>query len=352
MLPDRIEHKWIEAFARTFAICKVKAGDAVAILSETGSRALNVRLSELALLRLGARPFHVVMPSPPQNTAVPIRSTGASLALADHPGALAALRASEIVVDVTIEGLIHAKETASILASGCRILYISDEHPDVLERLGADPAMKAKLHRSIAALQQARVMHVSSPAGTDLSVNVEGAHIGGGWGAIDEPGRLGHWPGGLLAYYPLADRVNGTVVLAPGDVNLTFKRYVESPVTLRIERDRIVEILGDGLDAQLMRSQFAAWNDGNAYCTAHLGWGLNAAARWDAMVMYDLGDHNGTEQRAFEGNFLFSTGANRFANRFTQGHFDIPMRGCTIRLDDRYVVRDGTLEPAFARMDS
>ena len=49
--------------------------------------------------------------------------------------------------------------------------------------------------------------------------------------------------------------------------------------------------------------------------------------------MYDRRDTNGTELRAFAGNFLFSTGANEFAGRFTEGHFDIPVRNCTIALD-------------------
>ena len=55
MLADRIEGKWIDAFCEMFERCAVKRGDTAAILSETQSRALNVHLAELALLRLGAR---------------------------------------------------------------------------------------------------------------------------------------------------------------------------------------------------------------------------------------------------------------------------------------------------------
>ena len=62
MLRDRIEGKWIELFARVFELCKVIDGEPVAILSETQSRPLNVNLAELALLRVGARPFHVWPP--------------------------------------------------------------------------------------------------------------------------------------------------------------------------------------------------------------------------------------------------------------------------------------------------
>ena len=64
MLADRIEAKWIDAFCEIFERCAVKPGDTAAILSETQSRALNVHLAELALLRMGARPFHIVVPTP------------------------------------------------------------------------------------------------------------------------------------------------------------------------------------------------------------------------------------------------------------------------------------------------
>ena len=78
---DRIEGKWIDAFCEVFERCAVKRGDTAAILSETQSRALNVHLAELALLRLGARPFHVVVPTPRNPHPVPVRSTGASEAI-------------------------------------------------------------------------------------------------------------------------------------------------------------------------------------------------------------------------------------------------------------------------------
>ena len=55
--------------------------------------------------------------------------------------------------------------------------------------------------------------------------------------------------------------------------------------------------------------------------------------------MYDQRDTNGTELRAVAGNFLFSTGANEFAGRYTAGHFDLPVMGTTIELDGVAVVR-------------
>jgi 2,5-dihydroxypyridine 5,6-dioxygenase len=45
---------------------------------------------------------------------------------------------------------------------------------------------------------------------------------------------------------------------------------------------------------------------------------------------------------------LWSTGANQYAGRFTEGHFDLPMRHCTIALDGQVVVKEGVLQGELA----
>ena len=344
MLNDRIEAKWIDAFEQVFALCKVASGDDVAILSETQSRPLNVHLAELALCRLGARAFHVVVPSPAQTAPVPVRSTGASQALAGHQAAIASLRQASLVADLTVEGILHAPELAEILAGGkARLLTISNEHPEALERLAPDPAMEARVKAAVKRCRAARTMTVTSAAGTDLSVDMGEARTAGVWGWTDRPGTVAHWPGGVVVSFPRAGAVNGRLVLDAGDVNLTFKRYLERPVILTIADDYVVAIEGEGTDGELMRRYFAAWGERAAYATSHVGWGLNEGARYEALAMYDRRDTNGTEIRAYAGNFLYSTGANEFAGRYTQGHFDLPVRGTTIRLDGAAVVEDGRL---------
>src|SRR4051812_29552707 len=115
MAMDTIEEKWISCFVRSFEYCKVKEGELTAILSETESRPVLVKLAELALLRMKARPFHVVVPTPPQSAPVPVRSTGHSVAIQEHPAVVKALQACTFVVDITVEGLLHASERGPIL---------------------------------------------------------------------------------------------------------------------------------------------------------------------------------------------------------------------------------------------
>ncbi|MEO8546196.1 MAG: peptidase M29, partial [Burkholderiaceae bacterium] len=118
MLQQRIEARWIDAFVRVYRLCGVQVGESAAILSETQSRAVNVQLAELALAQLGARAFHVVVPTPALTAPVPVRSTGASDAIGGLAPVVQALATS---TDRTVEGLLHAPELPGILASGAHV---------------------------------------------------------------------------------------------------------------------------------------------------------------------------------------------------------------------------------------
>jgi 2,5-dihydroxypyridine 5,6-dioxygenase len=338
-----VEQRWLAMFADVIGRCGVKPGDACAVLAETQSRPMLVQLASLALQQLSAKSFVVTVPTPPVTTPVPVRSTGATMALGGQDAAVAALSHCALVVDCTVEGLQHADELPAILGGGARVLVVSNEHPEILERCLPRAEDEAQVREAMRRLRAAKRMHVHSRAGTDLSIDLAGARVGGVWGFTSKPGTLTHWPGGLVLAFPAPGTVCGTLVLDRGDVNLTFKRYLADAVRLVIADDHVVYVAGDSPDAEMMRGHFAAWGERAAYAVSHVGWGLNARARWDAMAFYDKSDFNGTELRAFAGNFLYSTGANEVAGRHTAGHFDLPLRGCSVELDGEAVVIEGRL---------
>jgi 2,5-dihydroxypyridine 5,6-dioxygenase len=335
--------QWIDMFEEVLGRCGLKAGDTVAILSESRSRPALTQLAELACARIKAKPFHLIVPGSRITAPVPVRSTGASDALGGQAPVVAALAASTLVIDCTVEGLQHAPELPTILKGGARVLVISNEHPEILERCLPQAGDEAQAREAMRRMKSAKAMHVTSNAGTDLRIDLANARVGGVWGYSSKPGSLTHWPGGIVLAFPAAGSVNGRLVMDKGDVNLTFKRYLEDAVTLDIENDHVTHVGGDNFDAELMRNYYAAWGDANAYAVSHVGWGLNRLARWDAMLFYDKADFNGTELRAVAGNFLYSTGANEVAGRHTLGHFDLPLRNCTVTLDGEAVVRNGQL---------
>lgn len=342
------EWRYIEAFAAHFARCGLVADEVVTILSETQSRPSIVETARLAAQSLGARVADLVVPTPRSVHSVPIRSTGASQALAGNPAVIAALAGSDLVIDCTVEGLLHAPELGQVLGGGARVLMISNEHPDTYDRLGWDDDLPRRVDLGLARLRGAAELCAISPAGTDLRVALAGGFSAGSTGLTDGPGSIAHWPGGLVLTFPAAHSVSGRIVMVPGDLNLTFNVYLRSTVELTIEDDHIVDIRGDGLDAELFASYLGSFGDRESFATSHVGWGMNTGARWDALELYDKRETWGTELRAFAGNFLYSTGANETAGRFTAGHFDLPMRHCTVTLDDVPVVVAGALVPDLA----
>jgi 2,5-dihydroxypyridine 5,6-dioxygenase len=337
------EWRYIKAFADHFVRCGLHAGEVVALLSESQSRPSLVETARLAAQSLGARIFDVVVPTPPSAHPVPIRSTGASQALARNRAVLAALTAADFVIDCTVEGLLHAPELGEILSANTRVLMISNEHPDTFDRLVWDDDLPRRVALGHDKLRAATTMHVTSDAGTDLTIELAGSFTAGSTGVTNGPGSIAHWPGGLVLAFPAANSVNGTIVFSPSDINLTFNRYFQSSVRLTITNDYITEIEGVGVDGDLFRSYLSAFEDREAFATSHVGWGMNPAARWDYLELYDRRETWGTEARAFAGSFLYSCGANETANRFTAGHFDLPMRNCTVALDKQPVVERGQL---------
>lgn len=349
MLQERIEGKWLAAFRRVFALNGIGTGTRIAILCETQSRPVLVQLCELAAYDLGAEFCVIQMPTPRQTAPVPVKSTGTSWALQGNRAVIEALKLVEVIVDCTVEGLIHAPEWPEIEDAGrTRLLVITNEHPEILERTEPRAEDAVKLNIGIQMLREANEMRVTSPLGTDLTVDLRGAPCGGTAGFGTTPGAVAHWPGGLCLAFPGKDAVNGRIVMGVGDMNLTFKTYLTSTIDFIIENDFVTAIKGDGIDALHLREYMEAWEDRNAYGLSHVGWGMNHGAKWVSAAMYDKRDMQAVEFRALAGSFLWSTGANQYAGRYTLGHFDLPMRNCTIALDGTVVVRDGVLQGALA----
>src|SRR5688500_18609463 len=195
-------------FEQVFRLCGVQAGDACAVLSQTQTRPELPQLSELALLRIGARPFHITLPGRPLAAPVPVRSTGASDAIGELAPVVQALAACVFVADCTVEGLQHAVELPRILSGGARVLAISHESPEILERCMPQAEDEVPVRDAMRRLKAARRLQVLSAAGTDLQVDLTGARVGGVWGFTSKPGTLSHWPGGLVLAFPAAGSVS------------------------------------------------------------------------------------------------------------------------------------------------
>jgi 2,5-dihydroxypyridine 5,6-dioxygenase len=329
-----------ELFVDQLNLCKLKPTETVAIISELGKKNEYVEAAVESARDIGAAALVLTASSLSNPLLPPFKSDGREI-----PALLAGASECDLVIDVTVGGLIHSDVRTRITGNGKRMLFVA-EPADVLERLIGTEQIRASAESGARKLKAGRRLHVSSEAGTDLTVDISGSDlpITQQWGYVDEPGRWDHWPSGFIACFPRDLSAQGKIVLQPGDVLLPWQRYVRDQVTLRIKNGFIEDISGPGTDAFVLRDYFDGWRDANVFAVSHVGWGFHPAARWSAFEVYEAKTLFGQELRSAAGNFMWSTGSNRFANRHTPAHLDIPMRDCTVEIDGEPVVVAGRLE--------
>ena len=142
-MENKILEHWKETFSLLLELCKIKSNEKVVVLTETLSRQINISLVELVLKEHSLKYKKIEINSKPYSVDPIIRSTGASNILDFEDGNLKILKETDVIFDLSKEGLMHSKQTKEILSSGTRIMCISDEHPDILARLKPDLSLNS-----------------------------------------------------------------------------------------------------------------------------------------------------------------------------------------------------------------
>jgi 2,5-dihydroxypyridine 5,6-dioxygenase len=325
---------------RELALCAVTSGESLVVLSQGDERSDYVDAFMAAGQRLGASAMNLRLPYSSSGSAgdVGVWTVGNTPLKGNRP-AVEVLKAADIVVETLF--LLFSEELTEIQRAGTRILTCI-EPVDLLARLFPTQELRRRVDVAAELLSAASTLRFTNAAGTDVTYRI-GYPVKTQYGYVDTPGRWDHWPsGGMIITGGADDGVDGRVVVARGDILLPFKRYVQEPIEFVIEAGRITKI-GGGFDAELVRTYIADFDDPDAYGISHIGWGMDERARWSALGTDQRG--HGMELRAFYGNVLFSTGPNELFGgpNHTQCHLDIPMRGCSLFLDDRPVIVDGDI---------
>lgn len=331
--------KLMSLFRKQFELCRVGPGQTVAIVSDLGTRREYIEAAFAAAQDIGFDIYEMCVNAIPGWTSVGVATIGKC------KGTLEALMAVDLVLIFHVP--LFSKWLRDVQAKGVRVQMIIDA-PDDLYQLQSPPGLKEAVLHAQSLYQKTREVRVTSRAGTDLTYRCGEYPVMSQYGMADEPGRFDHWGVGLLHTFPNEGSAQGRVVIAPGDiVILPYCRYVQDAIELEIRDGHIVSIEG-GLDAALMREWLGdgkvSEGDRDPYALSHLGWGLNPQCRWDSLALHgDAPERSRAAARSFPGNFLFSTGPNTQGGgkRTTRGHYDVPMRNCTIALDGNVVVKDG-----------
>ncbi len=328
-------------FQKQFELCRVKKGETIMLISDLSTRRAYIEAAFAAADSYSADVYELCVNDVPGWTKVGVPTIG------QCKGTLEAARAADMIV------IFHTPLFTSWLKevrdAGTRVQMVIDG-PDDLEQLMSPPGLKEAVLYADQLLAKTEKARITSDAGTDLTYDCGEYPVMSQYGYADQAGRFDHWGGGHVHTFPNEGSANGRVIIQPGDiVILPYCRYVQDEVRLEIENGFITKIEG-GLDAKLMqdwlRDNRENENDQDPFAVSHLGWGLNPQALWYGIALYgEEPERHRAATRTFPGNFLFSTGPNTQGGgtRKTRGHYDVPMRDCSIELDGVMVVEKGKI---------
>jgi len=336
--------KLVQLYRRELELCQVKKGETIAVVSDLATRREYIQAAFAAADDLGADIYELCVNSLPSWTKVGVPTIG------QCKGTLEAVCAADLVVVFHVP--LFTRWLKDVMDGGTRVLMIIDA-PDDLEQLMAPRGLKEACKHAESLYKKTKSVRVTSKAGTDLTYHCGEYPVMTQWGYADERAHFDHWGGGHIHTFPNEGSARGTVVLQPGDiVILPYCRYVADPVKLEIREGHIVKVEG-AMDAKLMRDWLedgkSSAADRDPYAVSHLGWGMNPQALWYGIALHgDTPERHRAAARTFPGNFLFSTGPNTQGGgrRNTRGHYDVPMRDCTVELDGRKVIEDGRIVDA------
>jgi len=335
------DYEMIDAWEQVLKLSKLEAGQSVTILTSTATHPQTLSAALIATQSMGAIVNRLDLPPVNAEKALSRDSLAwlGTTPLTGNNAAIAALKESDLVLDLMT--LLFSPEQHDILKSGTKIL-LAVEPPEVLVRMIPTEADRERVRAASKLIRGAKEMRAVSDAGTDITFQLGEFPAISEYGFVDEPGRWDHWPSGFALTWPNERTANGIIVIDRGDILLPQKRYVTEPIRITIENGYATNFEG-GLDAELLSEYMATFKDPEAYAFSHIGWGLQPRANWTTLGLYDREATIGMDARAFEGNFLFSFGPNNEAggDRTTTCHIDIPLRNCTVLLDDTEVVSKG-----------
>ncbi|OBZ95630.1 leucyl aminopeptidase [Pararhizobium polonicum] len=334
------QHEMVKLFTEQLRLCALKPDETVIVLSEHDIRADYAAAFMLAARDLGATPFQITVPLRERRSA---RQTTGRTAIAGNRPVIEALKKADLIIDVM--GTLFSPEQDEICATGTRMLFVREPF-DVLAQNFPTTDLRRRIEHGEGLLCKAKTLRIWSEAGTDATFDMGGYRVMTQYGYTDTPGRWDHMGTGQVLSQAYDGKVNGTVMVMPGDTVTAFQRMIESPVRLTIRDGFVVGIDGDGTDAPLMRDYMESFRDPRAYAISHIGWGLLNTATWfHRAITRTRPQEISVNSLSYYGNVLFSLGPNTElgGSNDTQCHLDIPLRKTSLSLDGVTIVDKGRI---------
>ncbi len=253
---------------------------------------------------------------------------------AEPPSEVAALMTQvDVVLCPTSKSLTHTDSRRAASAKGVRVATLPGVTEEVMIRcMNADYKTIAARTFSICDLmRKTKVVRVTAPAGTDVTLPIEGREAHASSGLFREKGLWGNLPTGEAYLAPLEGRSNGIVVV---DGSMASVGMVDQPIRIVVRDGYATDITGGASAKRLVELLEPHGKD--ARTVAEFGIGTNDRAILTGVILEDE-KVMGTIHIAFGDNKSMG-GSVRVAS-----HLDGLIKQPTVWFDDRKVMEGGRL---------
>jgi len=268
---------------------------------------------------------------------IPFPSTGRN-AVEPPAGVAERMKAADVVVIITSFSLSHTDAREAACHSGARVASMPRFIPEMLYPNGpmdADYTEIERLTKRVAdAVSPARQVHVTCPAGTDITFSVEGRPGQVDAGMYTRPGSWGNLPAGEAYCTPVEGTAHGVIQVTPG-----WHADLVEPMTLVFEEGELNQLRGGGAVGEELRGILQIGTETEPYQSrrslGEFGIGTNPNAR-RIDITVEAEKIMGTVHLAVGDNAHMGGKIN------TDYHQDFVIPKASFSLDGEVIMRDGS----------
>jgi len=243
------------------------------------------------------------------------------------------MKSVDVVICPTEKSLTHTNARREASALGVRVATMPGISIETMVRcLNANADKIIELTRTIAKkLSATSVIHVTSEAGTDISMPMKGRKILESTGVLRNKGESGNLPSGEVYLAPWEDKSNGVVIV---DGSMAGIGMVENAIRIEVINGYAEKITG-GEEAKLLTAMLDKAGR-EARAVAEFGFGTNYKAQLCGEILEDEKVF-GTIHIAFGNNVSMG------GNVTVSSHLDGLIKNPDVYFDDVAVMKKGKL---------
>ncbi len=242
------------------------------------------------------------------------------------------MRKFDVLMIPTSKSMSHTKARREACEAGVRCATLPGILEDTMQRtLNADYNEIAKRSVKLAEVVSAgKTARVTTPAGTDITMSIEGRECHADTGLVHNPGDFSNLPAGEAYIAPVEGTADGIIVVDGAMVG-----KVKRPVRIVVKDGYATQITGDKSAEELEEILEPFGQPGRN--VAELGIGTNDKAKIVGSVL---------EDEKVMGTVHMALGDNKSmgGNVSVQSHLDGILLRPTLWIDDRIIMENGQLK--------